>query len=162
MEEKKFKTKTGFCHVLPDKIVLTRDGIIGNTSKVVVGNSIGRILVLYGFITIWLFYSSFNAFKNGQNFSSALFAIGGCFAAYSIYRSRNNSAAAVIERKQIRKVVFNKGLAGLTRPRFEIIFESEEGKVLKRLIMLPGSLSGEKSDIEKAVKVMQEENLLRD
>ncbi len=38
--EKIFKTKTGFCHVFPDKIVLTRDGVVGNISKVLIGNNI--------------------------------------------------------------------------------------------------------------------------
>lgn len=42
--EKKFRTKTGCYHILPDKIVLTRNGIIGDISKIAAGNSIYRIL----------------------------------------------------------------------------------------------------------------------
>jgi len=34
--EKKFKTKTGFCHILADKLILTRDGIVGNVANVTV------------------------------------------------------------------------------------------------------------------------------
>ena len=45
--EKIFKTKTGFCHILSDKIILTRDGIIGNVAKVTVGNTINRVLLIY-------------------------------------------------------------------------------------------------------------------
>jgi hypothetical protein len=44
--EKIFKTKTGFCHILPDKIVLKRDGVVGNAAKVTVGNNIARILLI--------------------------------------------------------------------------------------------------------------------
>ena len=47
INEKKFRTKTGFCHILPEKIILTRDGIIGNVAKVTVGNGIYRILIIY-------------------------------------------------------------------------------------------------------------------
>ena len=54
--EKKFKTKTGFCHILPDKIVLTRDGVVGNMAKVMLGNNISRILIIYGLIAIALIY----------------------------------------------------------------------------------------------------------
>jgi len=50
-----FKTKTGFCHILPDKIILTRDGIIGNVAKVTVGNNINRILFIYGGLSAFLF-----------------------------------------------------------------------------------------------------------
>ena len=46
--EKTFKTKTGFCHILSDKIILTRDGIIGNVAKVTVENNINRVLLIYG------------------------------------------------------------------------------------------------------------------
>lgn len=53
-KENIFRTKTGFCHVLPDKIVLTRDGIIGNLSKVIVGNKIQQILIIYGIINSYL------------------------------------------------------------------------------------------------------------
>ena len=54
--EKTFKTKTGFCHILSDKIILTRDGITGNVAKVVSGNNISRILIIYSAISIFLIY----------------------------------------------------------------------------------------------------------
>ena len=49
-----FKTKTGFFHILPDKIVLTRDHFLA--ARVTVGNNIARILRIYGAITVGLFY----------------------------------------------------------------------------------------------------------
>jgi len=53
--EKTFKTKTRYCHILPNKIILTRDGIIGNVAKVTVGNNIYRILIIYGGLSIVLY-----------------------------------------------------------------------------------------------------------
>lgn len=61
--EKTFKTKTGFCHILPDKIVLSRDGVIGNVAKVTVGNNISRMLLIYGGFSLFLLYSAFNSFQ---------------------------------------------------------------------------------------------------
>ena len=58
--EKKFKTKTGYCHVLSDKIVLTRDGVIGNIAEITVGKGITRILLIYSGIVI---FSSFFKYK---------------------------------------------------------------------------------------------------
>nr|WKN38289.1 phosphoribosylaminoimidazolesuccinocarboxamide synthase [Tunicatimonas sp. TK19036] len=159
--EKTFKTKTGFCHILPDKIVLTRDGIVGNISKVTVGNNIARILIIYGTIIIGLFYFAFEAFQNGQTLQSILFGLIGLYLIYGIISSLNNSATPIIDRHKIREVKLKKAIKGITRSRFEVLFEDENRKIKKRLIMLPGSMSGGQNETEKAVKIMTEEQLLR-
>ena len=51
-KEKVFRTKTGFCHIFPDRIVLTRDGIVGNLSEITVSNSISRILTIYTLLLV--------------------------------------------------------------------------------------------------------------
>ncbi len=158
--EKTFKTKTGFCHILPDKIVLTRDGVIGNVAKVTVGNNITRILLIYGAITIGLFYFAFEAYKNGQTLQPILFSLIGLYLIYGIVNSLNNSATPIIDRQKIKEVKLKKGLKGLTRSRFEILFEYDNGKIKKRLIMLPGSMNDGQNETEKAVKIMTEEKLL--
>ncbi len=53
MEQNIFRTKTGYCHILADRILLTRDGIAGNIAKLTVGNKISRILIIYGLISIF-------------------------------------------------------------------------------------------------------------
>ncbi|PHR22528.1 MAG: phosphoribosylaminoimidazolesuccinocarboxamide synthase [Fluviicola sp.] len=159
-QEKIFKTKTGFCHIFPDKIVLTRDGIVGNVAKVTVGNNITRILIIYGAITIGLFYFGFEAYKNGQTFQPILFGLIGLYLIYGIANSLNNSATPIIDRQKIKEVKLKKALKGLTRSRFEVMFEDEKGKIKKRLIMLPGSLSDGQNETEKAIEIMTEEQLL--
>ena len=158
--EKTFKTKTGFCHILPDKIVLTRDGIIGNLSDLTVGSNISRILIIYGFLSFGLFYLAFDNYKNGQMMSSILFGLLGIYLVYGTLNSINNSATPIIERQKIKNVKLKKAIAGLTRSRFEIFFEDNEGRIKKRLIMLPGSLTDGKVETEKAIKIMTDEKLL--
>jgi hypothetical protein len=158
--EKKFKTKTGFCHILPDKIVLTRDGVIGNVAKVTVGNNINKILLIYGAIIIGLSYFVFIGFKNGQTVQPILFGLLGLYLIYGVVNSRNNSATPTIDRKKIKEVKLKRAIKGLTRSRFEIMFEDENGKIKKRLIMLPGSMTDGQNEAEKAVKIMTEEKLL--
>lgn len=157
--EKIFKTKTGFCHILPDKIILTRDGIIGNVAKVTVGNNISRILIIYGIISVGLFYFAFDSYENEQIIQSILFGLIGIYLVYGITSSINNSATPIIERQKIKNVKFKKAILGLTRSRFEICFEDENGKNKKRLIMLPGSLTNGQNETEKALRIMSEENL---
>ena len=80
--EKRFKTKTGFCHILPDRIILTNDGVIGNISKVVVGSNVTRVLLIYGALAVFLFYTAFDGFQHGQKLSSVFFALFGLFLIY--------------------------------------------------------------------------------
>jgi len=158
--EKRFKTKTGFCHVLPDKIVLTRDGIIGSVANATLGNNINRTLLIYGGITIGLFYFAFDSYKTGAVLHPIVCGILGLFLIYGIVNSLNNSATPTIERKSIKDVKLKKSIPGLTRSRFEVLFENENGKIMKRLIMLPGSMTGGKKETEKAIRIMTEEKLL--
>jgi hypothetical protein len=161
METKKiFITKTGFCHVLPDKIVLTRDGIIGNVAKVTVGNNISRILLIYSGLSCFLIYSAYDHYLKGQIVETILFGLVTVFLIYGILNSLNNSATPVIERDKIKSVKLKKAFPGLTRTRFEIKFEDENGKIKKRIIMLPGSMSGGPDETEIAIKILTEEKLL--
>ena len=159
--EKIFKTKTGFCHILPDKIVLTRDGVVGNAARVTVGNNIARILLIYGAITVGLFYFGFEAYKNGQTLQPILFGLIGLYLIYGIFNSLKNSTTPVIDRQKIKTIRFKQAIKGLTRSRFEVMFEDESGKIKKRLIMLPGSMTDGQNESEKAVEIMKEEQLIR-
>jgi hypothetical protein len=158
--EKTFRTKTGFCHITSDKIILTRDGIIGNISKTVVGNGIAKILIIYSGIAIFMLYNAFNSFGNNENGSGMLYSFVAFFLIYSISKSLNNSATPVIERNKIKDANFINGKTGLTRSRFEIIFEDGNGKLKKRLIMLPGSLSDGSNETEKALAIMKSERII--
>ena len=160
--EKTFKTKTGFCHISPNKIILTRDGIIGNVAKVTVGKNITRILIIYGGLSAFLLYSAFNSFQKGQVPISTLYLIVGLFLIYGIFASLNNSATPIIERNKIKSIKFKKATFGITRSRFEILFEEENGKIKKRLIMLPGSISNGQNETERAIEIMKEEKLINE
>ena len=157
--EKTFRTKTGFCHVTEDQIILTRDGVIGSVAKVTVGNNISRILIIYGLITLGLIYFAYDSCLKGDTFTTILFGLLGLYLINGIFKSLNNSATPIIDRKDIKTTKFIKGTSGLTRSRFEIEF-NEYGKTKKRLILLPGSLTGGQDETEKAVEIMKEEKLL--
>ncbi len=159
--EKKFRTKTGFCHISPDKIVLTRDGVVGNMAKIMVGSNISRILIIYGLLSTGLIYIAYSSLQEGQTVAAVLFGILGIYLIYGILTSLNNSAAPIVERHSIKRLDFKKGVAGLTRSRFEVIFEDPNGKLKKRLIMLPGTLTGGKKEAELALKIMEEEGLIK-
>ncbi len=158
--EKRFKTKTGFCHILPDRIVLTRDGVIGNVAKMTVEKGIARILVIYGLLSIFLIYSAIEKYKVGEIGLTIFFGLVAAYLIYGILTSVNNSATPVINRDSIQKTLFKKGIKGLTRARFEVYFRESSEKTKKRLIMLPGSLTGGITETDIALKIMKEEGLI--
>lgn len=158
--EQKFRTKTGYCHILPDKIVLTKDGIIGNVANVTVGNTITRILIIYGLISVGLIYLAVDSFNKQEILSAVFFAVIAIFLIYEILKSLNNSATPVIERQSIQRIKFIKGITGLTRTRFEVYFTDNNGNAKKRLIVLPGSLTGGQTETDTAYKIMIEEKLI--
>lgn len=157
-----FKTKTGFCHILPDKIILSRDGIIGNVAKVTVGKNISRVSLIYGGLSAFLFYSAFNNYQNGQIAMPIIFGIIGFYLIYGIITSLNNSTTPIIERSKIKHIKLKKAIFGLTRSRFEVLFEDDNEKIKKRPIMLPGSMKDGQNETEKAIKIMTEEKLLNE
>ena len=106
MEENKFRTKTGYCHILADRILLTRNGVAGNMAKVAVGNKISRILIIYTLISIFLFYYAFEYYTEGKIASMTFNTIFGLFLIYNILKSRNYSAAPIIKRDSIKEVKF--------------------------------------------------------
>jgi len=157
--EKTFRTKTGFCHVTADKIILTRDGAVGNLSKVIVGNTIWRIVIIYGIISVGLIYFAYESYVIGDIATALPLGLIAFYFVYGIVKSLNNSATPVIERKDILRVTYHAGTSGLTRPRFVVEF-TDNGRTKKRLIPLPGSLSGGQSEADKAVEIMKSAKLL--
>ncbi|OYU80702.1 MAG: phosphoribosylaminoimidazolesuccinocarboxamide synthase [Flavobacterium sp. BFFFF1] len=159
--ESKFKTKTGYCHILPDKIILTRSGTVGEVSKIVVGNGISRMLIIYGVIALSSLYFAFTSFKSGENGFALLYLFIVSYIVYGITKSVNNSATPIIMRDKIKGVTFHSAKPGRTRAYFEIGFEDENGKLKNRLIMLPGSMNDGKNETEKALFIMEHADLIK-
>lgn len=159
--EKIFKTKTGFCHILPDRILLTRDGVKGNIANATVGKNITGILIIYGGMAAFLLFSAFQSFQKGEIPITVVYSVVGLFLVYGIFKSLNNSATPIIRRDKIKSVKIKKAIMAITRSRFEVVFE-EDGAIKKRIIMLPGIMSDGQNETEKARKIMIEEQLLNE
>lgn len=130
-------------------------------AKVTVGNKINRILIIYGIGTVGLLYSSFLNYQKGSTEKSVLLVLLAGFLLFGIIRSLNHSATSVIERKRIEEIVFKKAAPGLTRAHFIVFFKNDQGKTKKRLIILPGSLASGEDEAEKALKLLQEKQLIK-
>ncbi|MCD7900317.1 MAG: hypothetical protein LUH22_10730 [Bacteroides sp.] len=158
---KTFKTKTGFCHVLPDKIILTREGIVGNVAKKSLGNHISWILIAYGIAAFGFLYFAFRSYQNEEIVRTIIFGAISLYLILAIKDSIKNSATLIIDRDKIGEVEFRKSVPGVMRSHFVVLFENEYGKIKKRLILLPGSLNNGQEETEKALKIMTEEKLIK-
>jgi hypothetical protein len=158
MQDKQtFRTKTGTCTITPDEIVLTRLG--HRVSSAVVGNSIIRILAIYGIMGGVLLALGVRVLLHGDTGPGVLLLLWGALVVGNVVVSRNNSAAAMVKRSAIRKVTAHRPRFPLTRGYFTVFFE-EEGRLRKRLIMLPGSMHGGGEEYRRAEAMMATVGLL--
>ena len=155
----KFKTKTGYCHILPDKIVLTRDEILSNVDALKSGKKTYLYLGIYTLIAILLLYWAFQEYVKENWVFFILYGFIGLLLWVRIIQSRNLSATPVIERNTIKKITFFPAKKFLTRSYFKVDFQEQNKKPESRLIMLPGSLSSGNAATEMAMKIMKQNNL---
>jgi hypothetical protein len=157
---KKFKTKTGFCHILNDKIILTSDGNIDDISKFNTSNTIKRNLIFYGISGFLLIFLTYTGFKENDWFKIIITCSFGIYLIYVVITSINYSNIPVINRDRIKKVTFYPAKKFLTRAYFKVDFENDRNKIKSRLIMLPGSLSSGLKETNKAYNIMCEQGLI--
>ena len=158
--EKIFKIKKGFCHILPGKIVLSKNGFIGDVAKGSDANDIAKKLIIYGGMSLVLFILGFEFYSKGHLLLSFLVGIPGLYFIYKSLSGLNVTVTPIIERNKIREVKFKKAFFGLTRSCFEVTFEDKHGKIIKRLIVLPGLLTYKQNETLRAIEIMTEEKLI--
>lgn len=156
-----FRTKTGYCHILPDRILLTRNGVVGGAAQAMTGDRIGRTLLIYSAIALFAAYYGWKAIQRNELVSAALSCGVAMLLVYNVIRSWNNSATPVIDRAAIQRVVFKPAGQRLTRAFFEVYFADAQGHTRKRLIFLPGSLTGGPAETERALTIMRAEGLVK-
>jgi len=157
-----FKTKLGYCHVLPDKIVLSRTKELGDLSELTVKNNINQLLILYVLLAFGLGFLAFRSWSNDDGLTMSIAIIFCVYFIIGVFSSLNNTTIPVIERSRIKRIKLTRGTWGLNRPYFVVYIEDDEGKPRKRLIMLPGSMSGGKEATAEALRIFTDANLMDD
>jgi hypothetical protein len=154
-----FRTKTGSCVIASDKILLMRENVRGAISQRIMGNSIGPALLIYGLFGLCALGFGVWSFNNGDSLKGTLMCLIGTFFLFNVIVSRNNSATPVIDRSAIHSVKAHPPRPPATRGYFSVKFE-ENGKIRKRLIMLPGSMENGREEYERAEAIMRASGLL--
>ena len=155
LRELKFYTKTGYCIVTSQRIALKRDGVVGRAAQGIYGDSINRPLLIYTVLGLAAISYGIWSIVDHGNFIGGIFILIGAFFLWSVFLGRHNSGTNVIERSSVQFVEPHSPIPFLTRGYFVICF-LENGKKLKRIIMLPGSLSGGNTEYKKALVILKE------
>jgi hypothetical protein len=163
--QKKFRTTTGFCHILPDKIAFTKDGrqesIDLSPPK---DHRSVKFALVYGLIIFLII--GFIVYKYlGQEIDLATTIITISLIVvflYYIYKVINYQARTYFDRDKIVKVKYISALSSLTHGQFIFSIKSDNGKILNaNIILRPKNIYG-KQETEDAIKIMVDEGLISD
>jgi hypothetical protein len=153
--EYRFNTKTGTCVLTSERIVLSREGVSGVLAKQVYGDSINRALIIYSAIGVISLVIAVLLIINKRYFEGVFACIVGGFFLWNVFSSRNNSAKNIIEKHTVQSLEVHPPHPPFTRGYFKVYF-LDDGKRRRRLIMLPGSMSGGKEEFKKALSCMRQ------
>lgn len=155
MEDQTFRTKTVTCRVTETQIILSRCGTRGWLARVVVGDSMTRILVAYTMISLSTLAVAVRLCMLAQYLPAALLVAVSLVLLRGVIRSRGFSATPVVEREEITTVESHPPRSGIVRGHFIINFK-RGGRDLKRIIILPGLLESGEAEYKKASRILEQ------
>lgn len=119
-----------------------------------------RVLIVYLGLAAGFAFSGVRSIFDGQVVMGGLLCLFSLYLVQGVFRSRGLSAASEVLRASVQHVDVHRPRPPLTRGYFVVHFV-ENGEPRKRLIMLPGSLAGGRSEFEKAIRVLKTAGLLK-
>jgi len=158
-----FKTKTGYCHILPDKIVLSVDGDIEKALNATSEKHNPKALKsIFALIIIFLLGSVYYQYRNLQiDLGTVIFIVVFSLILYFILlKMLSYPSVHQIDRSKISKIKLFKSHGGLTYSKFIVYFESENKKKMATDITLPDPNIFGKKYLDDAVKILTDEKLL--
>jgi hypothetical protein len=154
---KMFKTRSGYCFITPDEIILTQQQHLQKKPAKPAGDLSTVVLSLYAIAAAFVFYFSVLGFQQADYYPAAVLLIVSVGIMAYVYTARNKSFAPIIPRESIRDIELIKAIPGGLGTHFNIWFEDDNGQLKRRVIKLPGMFVPENTELVNAIKIMQEE-----
>lgn len=158
-----FNIRTGYCHVLEDKLVVRygrtwRGKIIANVPLV------ARVILSWMFTILMIGYlslASYNSYleENWGEFVWTSFLV--VYLLYSVFRSFGFSVQEVIYRSDIYRVEVKGNTEGSTRKYFIVHFKDSKGRKKKRLLSMSRYTDKSDQDFADAMQILEQEGLLK-
>jgi hypothetical protein len=154
---KMFKTRSGYCFITPDEIILTQKDHLQKKPAKPAGDISTIVLSLYAISAAFVFYFAVLGFQQADYYPAAVFLIISVGIMSYVYTARDKSFTPVIARESIRDIELIKAIPGGLGTHFNIWFEDDKGQLKRRVIKLPGMFVPDNIELANAIKVMQEE-----
>lgn len=160
--EASFRTKYGFCHIFPDRIVLTEGGGTGTSQQLEKELTPTRKTVYFIAYTVLCASVSWFFIDEGKWIGAVVMGLIWLYFSYIFLRNFHVSTPPVIPRKQIRSVSYQKASRLLGNPFFVIDYTDEKGNAAKRYIAMKSIADGGGEEIETAIAVWKTAHLFND
>lgn len=162
-KDKSFRTKTGYCHVLPEKILFTKNGDIENVLSNKTENKDPALFkVIFAILFLALLYLAYTQYKK-EVITLTTFIILIILLpviAFLFSASLKPNTVNCINRDKIKRVKLYKGLGGMTYSKLFIYYEAENGRQLVKDISLQDPILSGKKGMEHVLKILSDENLI--
>jgi hypothetical protein len=154
-----FNTRYGVCHLLPDRIELSRNDLTGKVVAWLYGKGYERLSVLYISLAVVFFLAALFCILIRNYFLTFFFLIFAGLDLYALRLNRGMSFAPVILRENIESVMYYPAVEGVSRAMFTVIYRNGDRKLLRR-ISLPGQYQNGDMIAEEALRMMRDEGLI--
>jgi len=157
--EKSFRTHNGLCVILPDKIILTKDGERSDFSNSAEQETKLAPLIIYSIIALAFFGFALKGFLENNIYAALFLSVFGVASLARLVMNINKSNSRFIERDNIVEVEFRRVYTSYSHAYFVIHYKNKSGSIKQRHIQLPGTLITGKEEIENAYLIMESEFL---
>jgi len=157
--EKSFRTDNGLCIILPDKLILTKNGEGSDPSNTADQETRLAPIIIYSIIALALFGVALKGFLENNIYTALFLAVLGAASLARLIINLNKSHSRVIERDTIVEVEFKREYGSFPHAYFVIHYKNQNGTIKQRHIQLPGTLITGKEEIENAYLIMESEFL---
>lgn len=151
-----FPTKSGQCHIYPDRIELISSS---GLDRMLAKRGVQRMVVIYFILLIVFGIAIGISLWINNYFLVAFFAIAWMFSLVSMWTNRNVSAATYIDRKHIERIDYEEAVPGQSRASFTVYFRPKK-QLLRRKILLPSILHNGHMVAQSAYYMFKDEGLL--
>lgn len=158
--EKKFKIRSGYCHIYPERIMFSRNGVIkSGTRKKFWRNRWWLYLADLILIALLLVAGLYLA-TLGKITLTVILALAALYRIINMMINLVRLSITEIRRDAIIRVRLNPGIKGISRARVRFIFKTPKGKKRRKLIILMDAVDTGHADTEHACRILRDEGLI--
>lgn len=158
-DENKFRIKTGYCHLTPDRILFSRNGKLKQDSPA--RKRLRWWLPVLDFLLIFtLLFAGLYLATIHKTTLAIILAVAAIYRIVKMITSLIRSKITEIDRQELLRVRMNPGIKGISRARVRFIFKMPNGKKRRKLIILPDAEDSGHAETDRACKILRDEGLV--